>query len=154
MRSILLALTFACCAAAALPYRFLLVAGNQWEDPASFLIEHSGEFQITAALLKTWGLPFDVMRLDQELLDRYHLLERDGSPRYGTIIWDAAGLKDRDVSLLADLNAQGVSVVILGDTIKQPEVARLAGLRYVSDYKAYDQAVFDANHFITRELEG
>lgn len=94
------------------------------------------------------------MRLDQELLDRYHLLERDGSPRYGTIIWDASDLKDRDISLLADLNAQGVSVVILGDTIKHPEVARLAGLRYVSDYKAYDQAVFDANHFITRPLAG
>jgi peptidoglycan/xylan/chitin deacetylase (PgdA/CDA1 family) len=154
MRLILLALTFACCAVAALPYRFLLVAGNQWEDPASFLIEHSGEFQITAALLKTWGLPFDVMRLDQELLDRYHLLERDGSPRYGTIIWDAAGPEDRDVSLLANLNAQGVSVVILGDTIKQPKVARVAGLRYVSDYKSYDQAVFDTNHFITRPLAG
>ena len=39
-------------------------------------------------------------------------------------------------ALLADLNAQGVSVVILGDTIKTPDVARLAGLRYVSDYKA------------------
>jgi hypothetical protein len=64
-----------------------LVATNQWEDPASFLIERSGEFQITAALLKSWGLPFDIMRLDQQLLDRYHLLERDGSPRYGTIIW-------------------------------------------------------------------
>jgi peptidoglycan/xylan/chitin deacetylase (PgdA/CDA1 family) len=154
MRSVLLAVIFAGCAAATPPYRFLLVAGNQWDDPASFLIERSGEFQITAALLKTWGLPFDVMRLDQQLLDRYHLLERDGSPRYGTIIWDAADLKDRDVSLLADLNAQGVSVVVLGDTIRQPDVARLAGLRYVSDYKAYDQAVFDADHFITRPLVG
>src|SRR5713101_7147822 len=102
MRSISLALICACCAAAAPPYRFLLVVGNQWEDPASFSMERSGEIQITAALLKTWGLPFDVMRLDQELLDRYHLLERDGSPRYGTIIWDAADLKDRDISLLAD----------------------------------------------------
>ena len=154
MRSILLALILSRCAVAAPPYRFLLVAGNQWEDPASFLIERSGEFQITAALLKTWGLPFDVMRLDQQLLDRYHLLERDGSPRYGTIIWDASGLKDCDISLLADLNSQGVSVVVLGDTIRHPEVARLAGLRYVSDYKAHDQAVFDANHFITRPLAG
>lgn len=154
MRSILLALTVSCCCAAAPPYRFLLVVGDQWEDPSSFLIERSGEFQITAALFKTWGLPFDVMRLDQELLDRYHLLERDGSPRYGTIIWDAGVLKDRDIGLLAELNAQGVSVVILGDTIKHPVLARLAGLRYVADYKAYDQAVFDAGHFITRTLAG
>jgi hypothetical protein len=114
---------------AATPYRFLLVAGNQWEDDSSFLIDRPSEFQITAALLKSWGLPFDVMRLDQQLLDRYHLLDRDGRPRYGTIIWNAPEIKGRDISLLADLNAQGVSVVILGDTIKTPEIARLAGLR-------------------------
>jgi peptidoglycan/xylan/chitin deacetylase (PgdA/CDA1 family) len=154
MRSTLLALIFACSAMAATPYRFLLVAGNQWEDDASFLIDRPSEFQITAALLKSWGLPFDVMRLDQQLLDRYHLLDRDGRPRYGTIIWNAPEIKGRDISLLADLNAQGVSVVILGDTIKTPEIARLAGLRYVSDYKAYDDANFDPGHFITRPLVG
>src|SRR5450759_1287093 len=86
MRSLLLGIVFACCAAAAPPYRFLLVVGNQWEDDGSFLIERSGEFQVTAALLKTWGLPFDILRLDQQTMDRYHLLQRDGSPRYGTII--------------------------------------------------------------------
>ena len=154
MRSILLALMFACCGAAAPPYRFLLVAGSQWEDPSSFLIERSSEFQITAALLKTWGLPFDVMRMDQQLLDRYHLLGRDGSPRYGTIIWDAPDPKDRDINLLADLCAQGVSIVILGDTVKNPVIARLAGLRYVSEYSAHEAAVFDTHHFITRPLAG
>ena len=98
MRSILIGLALACCAAAAPPYRFLLVVGNQWEDEASVLIERSSEFQVTAALLKTWGLPFDVMRLDQQMMDRYHLLERDGSSRYGTIIWDAPvpEIKERD----------------------------------------------------------
>src|SRR3954454_13480408 len=115
MRSFLLGLVFVCCAVAAPPSRFLLVVGNQWEDDASFLIERSGEFQVTAALLKTWGLPFDVLRLDQQLMDRYHLLERDGSPRYGTIIWDVpADPKGRDLSVLAELNQQGVSVAILG----------------------------------------
>ena len=76
------------------------------------------------------------MRLDQQILDRYHLLERDGSPRYGTIIWDAPDVNGRDISLLPDLVAKGVSVVILGDTIKNPEIARLAGVRLVSEYKA------------------
>ena len=155
MRSLLLGIVFACCAAAAPPYRFLLVVGNQWEDDGSFLIERSGEFQVTAALLKTWGLPFDILRRDQQTMDRYHLLQRDGSPRYGTIIWDApADSKGRDLSLLAELNQQGVSVVVLGDTIKNPDAARLAGLQYVSDYKAYEQASFDASHFITRSLVG
>jgi hypothetical protein len=155
MRLISLALIFVSCAAAAPPYRFLLVVGNQWEDDASFLIERSGEFQVTAALLKTWGLPFDILRLDQQRMDRYHMLQRDGSPRYGTIIWDVpADPKGRDLSLPAELNQQGVSVVVLGDTIKDSDAARLAGLQYVSDYKAYEQATFDSSHFITRTLVG
>lgn len=154
MRSILLTLVLACSAQAAVPYRFLLVVGNQWEDDASFLIDRPSEFQLTAALLKTWGLPFDIMRLDQQALDAYHLLDRDGRPRYGTIIWDAPEIKGRDIGLIADLNLQGVSFVILGDTIEAAEVARLAGLRYISDYKAIDQARFDPGHFITRVLAG
>jgi hypothetical protein len=154
MRSILLALLLIGSAAAAAPYRFLLVTGNQWEDDASFVVERPSEFQITAALLKTWGLPFDILRLDQQLLDRYHMLDRDGQPRYGTIIWDAADINKRDISLINDLNAQGVSFLFLGDTIKDPTVARLVGLRYVSEYKAYDQARFDSAHFITRGLAG
>lgn len=154
MRSLLLALVLACSAEAAPPYRFLLVAGNQWEDDTSFLIDRPSEFQLTAALLKTWGLPFDIMRLDQQPLDAYHLLDRDGHPRYGTIIWDALEVEGRDIGLIADLNSQGVSFVILGDTVKAAEVARLAGLRYISDYKAIDQARFDPGHFITRALAG
>ncbi|MGH9665050.1 MAG: hypothetical protein ACRD9L_11555, partial [Bryobacteraceae bacterium] len=128
-------------------------AGDQWEDEASFLITRPSEFQITAALLKTWGLPFDIVRLDQQALDRYHMLDRDGNPRYGTIIWDAPEVKGRDLGLLADLNAQGASFVLLGDTIRTPEIARLAGLRYVSGYRAIDPAQFDPAHFITRALD-
>ena len=154
MRSAFLAFLLTCSALAAPPYRFLLVAGSQWDDDASFLIAHPSEFQITAALLKTWGLPFDIFRLDQQSLDRYHLLDRDGAPRYGAIIWDAPGAHSRDLALLSDLNAQGVSFIILGDTVQTPEIAALAGLRYVSPYKASDPARFDRDHFITRPLAG
>jgi hypothetical protein len=124
------------------------------QDDASFLIDRPSESQLTAALLKTWGLPFDIMRLDQQALDAYHLLDRDGHPRYGTIIWDAPEIKGRDIGLIADLNAQGVSFLILGDSIKAAEVAGLAGLRDISDYKAIGQARFDTGHFITRALVG
>jgi hypothetical protein len=152
MRTTLLAVVLACSATAA-PYRFLLVAGNQWDDDASFVIDRPSAF-VGADLLKTWGLPFDIVRLDQQNFDRYHLLDRDGHSRYGTIIWDAPEVKDRDISLLADLNAQGVAVVIVGDTIQKAEIARLAGLRYVSEYKGVDGARFDSGHFITRALAG
>src|SRR5215468_7943692 len=99
MRLMLLVLVLACSAVAA-PYRFLLVIGNQWDDDASFVIDRPSEFQVTAALLKTWGLPFDIARLDQQNLDRYHLLDRDGNSGYGTIIWDAPEIKGRDIGLL------------------------------------------------------
>src|SRR5205809_773817 len=74
-----------------LPYRFLLVIGDQWSDPASEVIEGTSEFSMLCALLKSWGLPFDIHRLDQQRFDAYHLLDRNGQPRHGTIIWDAPG---------------------------------------------------------------
>ena len=82
-----------------LPYRFLLVISDQWKDPASYLIEGGGEFQTLVSLLKTWGLPIDILRLDQQRLDRYYLLDREGRPRYGTIIWDAGptGMEGKDL---------------------------------------------------------
>jgi hypothetical protein len=65
--SVLLLLALAIPASAeTLPYRFLLVIGNQWNDPASKLIEPGGEFAVVVSLLKTWGVPFDILRLDQE----------------------------------------------------------------------------------------
>jgi peptidoglycan/xylan/chitin deacetylase (PgdA/CDA1 family) len=154
LRLTVLVMALAGCSAAAAPYRFLLVAGNQWHDDASMLIDQNGEFQITAALLKSWGLPFDILRLDEQILDRYHLLDRDGSPRYGTIIWDADEIKDRNLTILEDLNKLGVSTVILGDTVRQPEIARLGGVRFISEYRGDDDAVFDKSHFITRALAG
>ncbi len=80
----------ACSAFAAQPpYRFRLVLSDQWKDPASHVIEGGGdEFPVLVTLLKTWR-PFEVLRLDQPRLDRYHLLDREGRPRYGTIIWAA-----------------------------------------------------------------
>src|SRR5512132_452660 len=67
-----------------LPYRFLLVISNQWKDPASYLIEGGGEFQVIATLLKIWGLPFEILRLDQQRLNRYHLIDRERPPP----LWD------------------------------------------------------------------
>src|SRR5690242_378255 len=124
--------------AEALPYRFLLVIGKQWKDPASKLIESGGEFPVVVALLKSWGLPFDILRLDQQRFDRYYLLDREGRPRYGTIIWDAgAGAANpKDMPLLGELvNRQGLGLVALGETVAIPEVAAALGLEYRSQYR-------------------
>ncbi|MBL8296369.1 MAG: hypothetical protein JNN08_31280, partial [Bryobacterales bacterium] len=67
-------------AAATPAHRILVVAGEQWADPSSTVLEGGSELNVVAALLKTWGVPFEILRLDQQRLDRYHLLERDGAP--------------------------------------------------------------------------
>jgi hypothetical protein len=144
-------------AAEPLPYRFLLVIGSQWNDPASRLIEAGGEFPAVVTLLKTWGVPFDILRLDQERFDRYYLLDREGRPRYGTIIWDAEqGATDpKDMALLSNLvDSHGLGLVVLGDTVAAPDVAAAAGLEYVSEYRLPDGLTFAADHFITRGLQG
>ncbi len=140
-----------------LPYRYLLVVGNQWKDPSSKLIEAGGEFSVIATLLKTWGLPFDILRLDQQRFDRYYLLDRQGRPRYGTIIWDAdPGAADaKDMALLGSLiRDHGLGLVALGDTVRDPAVAAAAGLKYRSEYRLSDGLTISAGHFITRGLEG
>ncbi len=140
-----------------LPYRFLLVISDQWNDPASYLVQSNDEFKILVTLLKNWGLPFDIMRLDQERFDTYHILDRDGNPRYGTIIWDAAKYdpqgKDKDL-LTALVKEQGVNLVILGNTIALPPVAELAGLEFVSVYQLGAEVAITGEHFITRNLKG
>jgi len=142
---------------APVPYRFLLVIGNQWKDPASRLIEPGGEFPVVVTLLKTWGLPFDILRLDQQRFDRYYLMNREGRSRYGTIIWDAdanAG-ESKDLPLLSTLvNDQGVGLVILGNTIASPPLAAVAGLECAGEYRPGDGLAFSDGHFITRGLAG
>jgi len=141
----------------ALPYRFLLVVSDQWKDPASYVIEDGGEFQILAALMKSWGLPFEILRLDQQRLDKYHLLDRDGRPRYSTIIWDAGpgDFEGKGLGLVPELVKQhGVNLVVLGDAVAVPEISELAGVRYVSDFVSPDTLALAREHFITRGLEG
>ena len=142
---------------APVPYRFLLVIGNQWMDPSSRLIEAGGEFPVVVTLLKTWGLPFDILRLDQQRFDGYYLMDREGQPRYGTIIWDADAhaVASEDLALLSTLvKDHKVGLVVLGDTVANPPVAILAGLEYAGEYHLSDGLVFSDGHFITRGLVG
>src|SRR5437016_6397568 len=85
------------------------------------------------------------------------LIDREGRPLYGTIIWDAdpSGLEGKDLSFLPSLVKDfGVNLVILGDTVSAPEVANLAGLDYISEYRLGDGLTFAGEHFITRGVAG
>ena len=68
------------------PYRVLLVISDQWKDPRSFLVSGGGEFQTMVTLFKSWGIPFDILRLDQTIMDPSHFADFGGKPRYGAIV--------------------------------------------------------------------
>src|SRR5215471_11395300 len=70
------------------PYRVLLVISDQWKDPRSFLVSGGGEFQTMVTMFKSWGIPFDILRLDQTVMDRSHFADFSGQARYGAIVWD------------------------------------------------------------------
>ena len=70
------------------PYRVLIVISDQWKDPRSFLVSGGGEFQTIITMFKSWGIPFDILRLDQTMMDRNHFTDFSGRARYGAILWD------------------------------------------------------------------
>jgi hypothetical protein len=138
-----------------LPYRFLVVINDQWQDPSSEFIDNACELSMLCTLLKSWGLPFDLYRLDQQRFDAYHLLDRAGRPLHGTIIWNAPGAKldSEAAALLRTLVHQhGVGLVAFSDSVNTPAVAELAGVSVAGSYKSGDALAFPGEHFITRGL--
>ena len=60
------------------PYRVLVIIGDQWDDPGSYVIDarsrfggrtrqSAKDFLDVITMLKIWGIPFDILRLDQQL---------------------------------------------------------------------------------------
>ncbi len=71
------------------PYRVLVVISNQWDDPGSYSIddqtkfgdrtrEPDKDFRDVITMLKIWGIPFDILRLDQQRLqiNRFRTVSR------------------------------------------------------------------------------
>jgi hypothetical protein len=67
------------------PYRVLVIVGDQWNDPGSYNIDGQGryggrtresdkDFRDVITMLKIWGIPFDILRLDQQRLQINRLL--------------------------------------------------------------------------------
>lgn len=141
---------------ARLPYKFLLVISDQWDDPASYIVEDRNDFQTVVALMKSWGIPFEILRLDQQRLDRYHFLNREGQPRYGTVVWMTNGevADETGAPLLRALVEElGVNLIVLGNAVATPVVADLAGVQYMSEYRLPYGLTMEKGHFLTRGLE-
>ncbi|MBN2289393.1 MAG: hypothetical protein JXQ83_08685 [Candidatus Glassbacteria bacterium] len=154
------------------PYRVLLVIADQWKDPAGFLVDvpleapphydHSVrpeglDFMQLVVMLKSWGVPFDILRLDQEMLDLNHFLGPDDRPLYGCILWaadpHAESAFSQDYSILARaVEDYGISLVALSNRIDQPVLGFLLGVRYQGYYMTHRGIDVAADHFLTRGL--
>lgn len=75
------------------PYRVLVVIGDQWDDPASYNIDAprvSGrDFRDVATMLTIWGIPYDILRLDQQRLQINRFLDGVAEPNYACVVWMA-----------------------------------------------------------------
>jgi hypothetical protein len=137
------------------PYRVLLVISDQWKDPRSFLVSGGGEFQTIVALFKSWGIPFDILRLDQTIMDPNRFTDFDGHARYGAILWDVPGnsLSSSDQALVTEaVEKLHISLIAVGDRVQQPEIQRLLGIRYKGDYMHSSHQIVKGESFLLRGL--
>jgi len=121
------------------PFRVLIIIGDQWSDPMSYNIDtrrvRGREFIDVATMLKIWGVPFDILRLDQQRLQINRFLDGEARPNYGCIIWMADPAKLQGYSahyqtLKEAVEGYGISLIALADFIATTEVAELAGIKY------------------------
>jgi len=156
------------------PFRVAVIIGDQWDDPMSYMVkapestgDYSGygdqpevegpmEFHHLMIMLKSWAVPFDVIRLDQQFLDRNMFLCASGEPKYGTIIWDvnqSERLLDPDYSIIHEMvEKYGTGLIALSDRISQPEIQSLLGIRYIGSWLSRNPFEAAGRHFITEGL--
>jgi hypothetical protein len=150
------------------PYRVLVVIGDQWRDPGSYNIDENrvsgGDFRDMISMLKIWGVPFDILRLDQQRLQINRFLDGTAKPNYSCIIWmaDPNVLKGQSANyetLRRAVEDFGMSLIVLFDYVKTPEVAGLVS----ADYQGQDVAKtivgkegfsITKGHFITEGATG
>jgi len=128
------------------PYRVLVVIGDQWGDPGSYNIdgqsryseqsrESAKDFRDVVTMLKIWGIPFDILRLDQQRLQINRFLNGVAQPNYSCLIWMAN--PDRLEKLSANyqtlrrvVQEYGMSLIALFDHVAAPELSELVGVDY------------------------
>ena len=152
---VMLALIPQMCAAQLKPYRVLVVISDQWKDPRSFLVSGSGEFQTIVTMFKSWGIPFDILRLDQSLMDPNHFTDFSGHARYGAILWDVPdeNISDSDQAVVTDaVEKLHISLIALGDRIRQSAIQKLLGVRYKNEHMNSAHPIASGNWFLLRGL--
>jgi hypothetical protein len=140
------------------PYRVLVVTGTQVLD--AHTIVGALDTGDVIGLLQLWGVPFDVLRLADHGLAASDLVDADGRPTYGTILWtarqDQYPWQAQDYQVLVQACVRDhVSLIALGPAIRDPAIDGLLGLSYEGWGPMTDAVVVDAAaHFVTRSLSG
>jgi len=150
------------------PYRVLVIIGDQWTDPFSYNIDSrrvkSEEFIDVITMLKIWGVPFDILRLDEQRLQINRFLDGLAKPNYGCVIWMAdpeklSGYSANYQTLKRVVEEYGISMIALFDNIKINDLANLVGVDYkeTSTVELSDTGgrfAISGNHFITKVADG
>ncbi len=150
------------------PFRVLVVIDYQWTDPQSYSIDfrrvQGEEFIDVVTMLKIWGIPFDVLRLDEQRLQINRFLDGQAKAYYGCIIWMAdpgklSGASANFQTLKRAVEEYGISMIALFDNIKTRQVADLVGVSYqgVKNMKLGEKGSkfsIKGKHFITADAAG
>jgi hypothetical protein len=150
------------------PYRVLIIIGDQWTDPQSYAIDgrrvKGEDFLDVVNMLKVWGVPFDILRLDQQRLQINRFLDGEAKPNYSCIIWMAdpeklSGASADYKTLKKAVNEYGISLLAMFDYIANEQIASQVGVNYqgVEDVKTGrdgDKFLFTGDHFISRNAKG
>ncbi len=149
------------------PFRVLIVIDDQWKDPMSYHIDptrvEGTEFLDVVTMLKIWGVPFDILRLDEQRLQVNRFLNGMAEANYGCIIWMANpdeldGYSAYYTTLQRAIHEYGISMIALFDNIKNEDIAGLAGVDYTGTIGALpgsptNKLTISGNHFITEGME-
>jgi hypothetical protein len=150
------------------PFRVLVIIGDQWTDPMSYNIDtrrvKGTDFLDVVNMLKIWGVPFDILRLDEQRLQINRFLDGEAKPNYGCVIWMAdpdklQGFSANYKTLKRAVEEYGISMIALFDNIKTQPVADLIGVNVQNIQSMQigennDKFAITASHFITSEAAG
>ena len=150
------------------PNRVLVIISDQWTDPMSYSIDpfrvKGDDFLDVVTMLKIWGIPFDILRLDEQRLQINRFLDFAAKPAYGCVIWMAdpdklSGMSANYETLQRAVNEYGISLIALFDYVKTDPVASLAGIRFtdIKNVRLGDDGgklEIAGNHFITSGAAG
>jgi hypothetical protein len=150
------------------PNRVLVIIGDQWTDPMSYNIDPKRvkgmDFLDVVTMLKIWGVPFDVLRLDEQRLQINRFLDGAAKPKYGCAIWMAnpdslRGFSADYHTLKRAVEEFGISMIALFDYIEADPVADLVGVACngvegIRLGQSKEKFAVEGNHFVTTNASG